>query len=475
MGFVVVAALSPLARARARPFLQPSTPCRPSPARVRAPFYTPPPHPTPPHLNQQEPWWLEALAARDERVVGHKLFFSHNYQLTGIEAYMDMYFLTGEQRYLDAVLGAWALHRDPARGWILLGGSLAINEGDIYEPGSFHLEAGTNNAAAGPLPRERLRLEREGHHHHGHHHGVGDADGWGGTFPTGELCGAVFWLKLNQRLHQWDPENTTFVDEIEREVFNEGLAHLAPDGSGIRYFSFLNGLKQAPANISTCCEGQGTRLYGSLQEYLFSTTPDAKGVYVDIYAPSTFSPFPGASIAVATEFPYGSEVSIEVALTEPTALDLALRMPSWVAAPAVPVAVGGQPWAAPGTPGAYLHVSQTWPAGTTLVTFSLPMALTAHPYTGVTQLPPYSRYGFTYGPTLLAATPSAAGSPGAFNKTLKGMVVPGVRGAAPQEWLVPAPDGNPLHWAVAGVPGVLFQPNWEIQQTLFSAFPCFDS
>ena len=35
-----------------------------------------------------EPWWLEALAARDERVVGHKLFFSHNYQLTGVEAYM---------------------------------------------------------------------------------------------------------------------------------------------------------------------------------------------------------------------------------------------------------------------------------------------------------------------------------------------------------------------------------------------------
>lgn len=33
-----------------------------------------------------EPWWLDALAARDETVVGHKLFFSHNYQLTGIEA-----------------------------------------------------------------------------------------------------------------------------------------------------------------------------------------------------------------------------------------------------------------------------------------------------------------------------------------------------------------------------------------------------
>ena len=47
-------------------------------------------------------------------------------------------------------------------------------------------------------------------------------------------------------------------------------------------------------------------------------------------------------------------------------------------------------------------------------------------------------------------------------------------GATPADWLVPAADGNPLHWEVAGVPGVLFQPNWEIQETNFSAFPCFD-
>jgi DUF1680 family protein len=49
------------------------------------------------------------------------------------------------------------------------------------------------------------------------------------------------------------------VGEIEREVYNEGLAHLAPDGSGIRYFSYLNGQKQQPGAISTCCEGQGSR------------------------------------------------------------------------------------------------------------------------------------------------------------------------------------------------------------------------
>lgn len=44
-------------------------------------------------------------------------------------------------------------------------------------------------------------------------------------YPTGEFCGAVFWLKINQRLHRHFPDNETFVLEMEREVYNEGLAH----------------------------------------------------------------------------------------------------------------------------------------------------------------------------------------------------------------------------------------------------------
>jgi hypothetical protein len=154
-----------------------------------------------------EPWWLQALASRDRTVVGHKLFFSHNYQLTAVEAYMDMYILTGDALYLDAVMGAWEMHRDPERGWILLGGSLAINEGDIYEPGSFHLEAGTNGALASGdavSPREAARARRgavrdvdgAGAHGrasaaHAHVHGHGHGDAWAGKFPTGACCGMV--------------------------------------------------------------------------------------------------------------------------------------------------------------------------------------------------------------------------------------------------------------------------------------------
>jgi DUF1680 family protein len=206
-------------------------------------------------------------------------------------------------------------------------------------------------------------------------------------------------------------------------------------------------------------------VYGSLQEYLFSTTPAGDAVYVDLYAPSTFAAPRGVNLSVYTAFPYGSAVDIDVTLPAAATLDLALRMPAWLAAPSIAVTVAGAAWPATGTPGSYLHVRRAWPAGTTRVSFALPMAVTPHLYTGVTQLPPYTRYGYTYGPTLLAAR-------GGFNASLKSIAID-ADGAAPGDWMVPSADGLPLHWDVDGAPGITFVPAWEVQEELFSAFPCF--
>ena len=63
----------------------------------------------------------------------------------------------------------------------------------------------------------------------------------------------------------------------------------------------------------SCCAGinQGTRLYGSLNEYLFSFS--STGLYVDIYAPSTISfEFAASAVTVdvTTEFPFSDGVLI---------------------------------------------------------------------------------------------------------------------------------------------------------------------
>jgi hypothetical protein len=95
--------------------------------------------------------------------------------------------------------------------------------------------------------------------------------------------------------------------------------------------------------------------------------------------------------------------------------------------------------------------------------FALPMALQAHLYTGDTQRPPFSRYGFTFGPILLAAV-------GAFNASVDAVALPGVDPTAPQDWLIA--QGN-LTFGVAGVAGVTFVPYGAIYGETFSVYPVF--
>ena len=244
----------------------------------------------------QEDWWLSALLARDPyHAIWHRQFFSHNYEITAYEAYLDMYVLTGNTTYLNAMLNAWSLLR---QWWIMPGGSITLNEGDYYPPGSYYIgNVGTHIAAT------HGHGHGHGHgHSHAHAHGsVASASGdpyfhapcmfqpgvaapetkdapeskadrtlaqkdeekaaqpssesdppTGGTLPTrstrtrgqphltaprmhpreSELCGSVFWTLFNQRFHRLFPENESFAFEMERSVVNVGLAALGYPGSG---------------------------------------------------------------------------------------------------------------------------------------------------------------------------------------------------------------------------------------------------
>ena len=68
---------------------------------------------------------------------------------------------------------------------------------------------------------------------------------------TGELCGSMFWLLLNQRFHFLDPDNEAYVAEMERSLYNVGFANQVPDGPRIRYFARLHGYKQPGYAIGT--------------------------------------------------------------------------------------------------------------------------------------------------------------------------------------------------------------------------------
>jgi len=372
----------------------------------------------------QENYWMEQMANRDPAAIWlYPYDRPHNYLVTGIEPYLDLYRATGTQKYLDAVLGAWDLYHD---NWEHIGGSLAINEGTfLYEPKSYHLRK-----------------------------------------QTGELCGNAFWIKLNQRFHLLWPEKEKYVAEIEKSIYNVVIANQV-GSEGIRYFARLvdrKDIDHVPNSrhcMNTCCEGQGTRIYGSLPEYIYSTTAD--GIYVDLFAASEIQYTvrdQNMSLRMDTKFPYDPDVKITVGNQRPLKNMIRIRIPSW-AASEMPVKVNGIETGR-GKPGTYFEIERRWENGD-VISFTLPMDFRVTKYTGAEQGFEDNHYAVEYGPILM------------------GMV--GVKGkkkdigvkATPEKiisLLSPVP-GKPLHFSIEGTSEFEYWPYFEIQDEPFSCFPEF--
>ena len=344
-----------------------------------------------------------------------------------------------------------------------------------------------------------------------------------GGVNTGELCGSMFWLKFNQRFHRLDPTNEEYTAEIERSIYNVGISAQVPGGASIRYFARLLYAKQPGYRIGTCCEGQGTRMFGSLPEYVYSLSSDHKSVYVNLFAASTIKLRSGARITQATSFPAGSgDVSITVSCPQVDCgtITLWLRSPGWLAIDHLAVSLKRSVGGGASTTttsiasiarGSYGAIERGWSNGDTL-TFTLARKLRIVKYDGMSQLVGKTRYSVLYGPLLYAAV--------GFNDTSSGVDWRSVRPAAwhsnqwcigvsigagkdPMDvgaWLKPVEHpgadlpgrpgvGRPGAWPV--VPGaptnvwfrplgasnarITFIPHFEVQRERFTAFPFVDA
>jgi DUF1680 family protein len=369
----------------------------------------------------QENYWLDGLARRDQNMVWQYPYDRpHNYLLTDIEAYMDLYRATGEARYRDAVLGAWDLYHD---NWEHVGGSIAITEFGEFPPKSYRLKAQFDFC------------------------------------ETGELCGSSFWSFLSQRLMVLDPENERYANEIEKSIYNIGIANQV-DWRGLMYHARLTGQK-GDVGVgycdNSCCEGQGTRFIASIPEHIYSTADD--GLYVHLFAPSSIEWKQGNQrlrLTAKTSFPYDTKVDLRLALDSQCGTKLRLRTPSWAVAP-MPVSVNGAV-VATGRPGTYVTLDRTWRDGDT-ITFNLPAGLRLTRYTGLDQIAGASRYALEYGPILMAVPDDdqprlrATGGVDQFTRQLK------------------AVPGHALAFDIEGNAGRRFVPYFGIKNQLFTCFP----
>ena len=363
----------------------------------------------------QENYWMDQLAAREDRAIWQYPYDRpHCYLLTNLEAYLDLYRATGDPRYLQAVEGAWELYHDK---WENPGGSISIIEFVVSPPKSYMLHA---------------ELE--------------------------ELCGNAFWTFLSQRFHLLDPENEKYVTEIEKSIYNVAMANQA-GSQGFRYHALLVHHKEKPTQMNTCCEGQGTRLIGSLPEHIYSLASD--GLYINLFEPSTLQWTEGGAslrLKMVTRFPFDPQVRLQFSAARPIQAKIRVRVPSW-ASREMAVYVNGKP-AATGQPGSYVVLDRAWAEGDT-ASFTLPAALGVERYTGVDQIPDFERYAVEYGPILLAAVGAAE---------LRLQVENGKHPESLLNLLKPKPR-QPLHYTVEHNPGIEFMPYWQVDKQPFNCFP----
>ena len=375
-------------------------------------------------------WWMDELAAgQEEAVWQYPLQNPHSYLITSFEAYLDHYLATGERRYLEAMSGAWQLIRDR---WEHAGGSIAICEGSWSTGEDGHRSRGKDSHAH---PPRSYYLTSYGH--------------------TGETCGSVFWIKFNQRFHQLFPDEEKYTSEIEKSIYNVILANQTEQGN-IRYHARMEGKKENPRRASnTCCEGQGTRLLGSLPEYIYSIAPD--GLYVNLYERSSIEwKIRGQPVRLTLEsdFPFHPQVGLKISVSAPVKMNLRVRIPSW-ATRKVELLVNGRKHAT-GKPGEYLPLSRRWKDGDR-VDFTLPVDFRTTSYAGLDTVAGYERYAVEYGPVLLAVTGG--------EKSPHEMDV-----SNPGERLIPDPS-RPLYFSVAGDASLTFMPYWMISDQTFTVFP----
>jgi uncharacterized protein len=365
----------------------------------------------------QENWWLAQFIRGDHGAI-YKRPTPHGTELEAITAYMELYLATGKPLYLNAVNAAYRMFQDK---WQHTGGGIVAIENTDITPGCLWLHP---------------------------------------SHKYNELCCSAHWIYLNQFFHRLYPDQACFVDEIEKSLYNIVIANQV-GSEHIRYHAYID--IQKDGNRSTpvsCCAGLGTRVLGSLPEFLYSLAPD--GMYVNIYASSTITwQQDGRPVTLTTETtqPTGGNVAIRLRMPSPQHIALRLRVPGWVASE-VPVSINGQRCAA-GAAGTFCPLDRVWRDGDS-ITFTLPVTPRISRYAGADTVAGGERYAIEYGALLLGVVGHLD-----FRGTCIRVEHDPLNLSA---WLEPL-AAKPGHFTIRGKPGYEYMPYHEIQEQSFSCYP----
>ncbi len=326
--------------------------------------------------------------------------YSHVNSLSGAGA---AYLVTGEKRYLDALMNAYDY----------------LQQHQCYATGGYgpieYL------APPGELP-DRLY-------------------DFGSSFET--QCGSWAAFKMAKYLLSFTGD-ARYGDWIERLVINGIGASIpaSPDGSVFYYSNYRVG-RGIKKNVSpwSCCSG--TRVQAIADYYDLVYMQSADGICVTLFTPSTVSWKHGGSTVTLkqqTRFPEEDKVRLTVSTSRPARFALRVRVPEWLSKP-MAASINGKP-VNYGTDKHWAVFERTWTSGDQLL-IELPMAFRTErfPRSSDRKFP----LAILRGPVVLALR-SQASNPS-----------PLVDYADLNACLIPCP-GEPLTYRLAADHSVLLRP-----------------
>lgn len=216
-----------------------------------------------------------------------------------------------------------------------------------------------------------------------------EGEAFGGDFelPNGrahsETCAAVASVMWNQRLLALDGA-ARYADLLEHTLYNGALPGIALDGQTYFYQNPLadDGThRRRPWFHTACCPPNIARLLAALPGYFYSTS--AEGLWVHLYgenrAALTLADGQQVVLEQQTRYPWDEDVILHIAGAGE--FSLYLRLPAWCDSGAQ-LWVNDAPWDGALTPGAYIELRRRWEPGDQ-VRLRLPMpirTIRSHPY-----------------------------------------------------------------------------------------------
>ncbi|TPG11374.1 hypothetical protein EAH88_02235 [Rhodanobacter glycinis] len=298
---------------------------------------------------------------------------------------VELYTVTGEQRYLDlaqCVLQQANDHRELALLPRALAGvdAAGIATGKAYQlewnlVGLAKLHKATGNEDCRRAVDHLWRSIRE------HHLTLGGGP-WGGVAhrsrevfnPPGvfspygyvETCSTLSWIQLNRELLAITGE-ATYAEEIERSAYNDLLGAQAPNGEDWCYYVFPNG-RRVHTTYWRCCKSSGAMALEELPAIAFAQSADGS-IAINLYGPgeARFTRADGRELRITqhTAYPYPGEIRLCIAGAGATRFALKLRIPSWAAG--ATLAVNGVDAGVVVVPGDYAVIEREWCDGDEIV------------------------------------------------------------------------------------------------------------